>query len=72
MSPQDEELVEALYGVEDEITLMLDDREPQVTVDGYDYLTLLVHFQDLVTVGVEPTTPGWFLAPGTSCSFSIH
>lgn len=72
MSPQDEKLVEDLFNEVEPISNYLNDREPQVTADGYDYGILMSHFLEVVNnVAVEPQ-PGYFIAPGPSCTFSVH
>lgn len=72
MSPQDEELEQELFGESEPISNYLNDREPAVTVDGHDYGLLLAYFQDVVDqMAVEPQ-PGYFLAPGPNCTFSMH
>lgn len=75
MQQQDEKQSECLQGcadddlLEDSGSLAL----PQVTADGYDYGTLLAVFQDVVdALGPTQPQPGFFLAPGTSCTFSVH
>lgn len=72
MSPQDEKLEQELFGDDEPISNYPNDREPAVTADGYDYGVLLLHFQDVVDqMAIEPQ-PGYFLAPGPNCTFSMH
>lgn len=71
MSPQDEELAKALFGDTEQLNSLVD-REPQTTIDGYDYITLLVVFSDLVEMGVKPTGEYFYIAPGTNTSFTFH
>lgn len=73
MSPQDEKLVDELFGEEGPLSNYIDDREPQVTADGYDYGTLLMLFQPVVDQpGTKQPRPGFYMAPGANCTFSVH
>lgn len=73
MSPQDKKLADELFltsvGSADAI---IQDREPQTTLDGYDYALLLMHFSDVAQSVTVPPTPGFFFAPGNSCTLSVH
>lgn len=75
MQRQDEKQSDDLQGCADDD--LLDSSSipvlPQVTADGYDYGMLLAVFQDVVdALGPTQPQPGFFIAPGTSCTFSIH
>lgn len=73
MSPQDEKLAEELFDNVEPISSYIDDREPQVTADGYDYGVLLMHFQEVVDLpGTQQPRRGFYMAPGYSCTFSTH
>lgn len=71
MSPQDEKLEEALFGSNEPISDFAD-REPQTTVDGYDYAMLLLHFHDVVSMGAEPTGRYFYIAPGNNTTFTVQ
>lgn len=74
MQHQDETLDSEPVDDNGAISSFDDDREPQVTADGYDYSVLLYHFQEVVDrkEGMVSPQPGAFMAPGPSCTFTVH
>ncbi len=72
MSPQDEKLANELFDDIEPISEYEAGSEPQVTADGYDYWVLLANFQDVADMGTKTPQPGFFMAPGPSCTFTMH